>query len=142
MIESVLKSQNALLKRLQQHNSNSESRTRGKSSPVLVGREEGVYFLHPTHTILRLRLSALGLLSFLGTTNSGTVGNVGEDGWLVLTTKTQHKKWDVGFAYIFSGAVTPMSVNALCMTISMASVNAKRASTKPADSALSTGNAL
>jgi hypothetical protein len=44
--------------------------------------------------------------------------------------------------YIFSGATTPMSVKALCITISIACVSVKRASTSPSESAFITGSAL
>ncbi len=44
--------------------------------------------------------------------------------------------------YILSGAVTPIRLSALCMTVWMASVRAIRASLSCGESALMTGNAL
>ncbi len=44
--------------------------------------------------------------------------------------------------YIFSGAKTPIRVNALCITICMACVSVIRASLSPSDFALMTGSAL
>jgi len=45
-------------------------------------------------------------------------------------------------SHIFSGATTPINVRALCSTMRMASVNARRASLSSFVSAFMTGNAL